>query len=53
VKAISVDIAVLVVGGSPIECVVSEAIDLDFASPNVRVECLEVVLVDKAKLRCC
>lgn len=53
VKAISVDVAVLVVGGGPVECVVAEAIDLDFASPNVRVECLEVVLVDKAKLKCC
>jgi hypothetical protein len=53
VKAISVDVTVLVVGGGPVECVVAEAIDLDFASPNVSVEGLEVILVDKAKLKQC
>jgi len=53
VKAISIDIAVLLVGGGPVEGVVAEAIDLDFMSPNVSVECFEVVLVDKAKLRYC
>lgn len=50
VKAISVDVAVLLVGGGPVESRIAEAINLDFMSPNVSVECFEVVLVDKAKL---
>lgn len=50
-KAISIDIAVLLVGGGPIEGVVAEAIDLNFVSPNISVQCFEVVLVDKAKLK--
>ena len=53
VKAIGIDVAVLFVGGGPVEGVVAETIDLDFMSPNVSVECFEVVLVDKAKLECC
>ena len=52
-KAIGIDVAVLLVGGGPVEGVVAEAIDLDFMSPDVSVECFEVVLVDKAKLKCC
>ena len=52
-KTFSIDVAVLLVGGSPVECVVAETIDLDFMSPNVGVEGLEVILIDQAKLRSC
>lgn len=52
VKAISIDVAVPLVGGGPVESVVAEAIDLNFMCPNISVECFKVVLVDKAKLRC-
>lgn len=50
-ETFGVDVAVLLVGGSPVECVVTEAVDLNFVCPDVSVECLEVVLVDKAKLK--
>jgi hypothetical protein len=53
VKTISINVAVLLVGGSPIEGVVTEAIDLNFVSPNIGVQCFKVVLVDKAKLIFC
>ena len=50
-ETISIDVAVLLVGGRPVECVVTKAVDLNFMRPDVSVECLEVVLVDKAKLK--
>jgi hypothetical protein len=53
VKTLGVDIAVSLVGGRPVEGVVTEAIDLDFVSPHVGVECLEVVFVNEAHLRHC
>ena len=49
-ETLSIDVAVLLVGGGPVESRIAEAINLDFMSPNVSVECFEVVLVDKAKL---
>lgn len=52
VQTFCVDIAVPVVGGSPIKGAVTEAIDLDFTSPNVGVESLKVVLVDETELKC-
>ena len=52
-ETISVDVAVLVVGGGPVEGRVTKAVDLDFMSPDVGVESLEVILVDKAKLSSC
>jgi hypothetical protein len=53
VKTFSIDVAVLVVGGGPVEGRVAKAIDLNFMSPDVGVESFEVVLVDKAKLSNC
>jgi hypothetical protein len=46
VKTLGVDVAVLLVGGRPVEGVVAEAIDLDLVGPDIGVECFEVVLVD-------
>lgn len=52
-ETLNIDVAVLLVGGGPVEGVVAETINLDFVGPNIGVECFEVILVDQAKLRCC
>jgi hypothetical protein len=51
-QTLGVDVAVLLVGCSPIEVVVAEAIDLNLMGPYVGVESLEVVFVDETELRC-
>jgi hypothetical protein len=50
VQTLCVDVAVLLIGRSPIEGAVTEAIDLNFMRPYIGVESLEVVFVDETEL---
>lgn len=53
VQTLVVDVCVALIGGGPVKRAGSVAVELDFVRPNVRVEGLEIVLVNETVLQGC